>query len=249
MKTLFVGNSHLKAIEDAASDANKKMGASQLEFLQLRNPQFRPFITDEKHPKLCAPVRDAILKKTLGKDFIVSVVQGAEHHKMGLSNHERKFDFVTQSECSVELGDNTMLIPRQFVEYRLNQLLNLMRISLSEMRSIVPKNITLYHLESPAPIPLNEYIVNNPGPFKQVFETRGVASPRLRQKIWKVHSNMVKRICEENEVIHIPSPFKSMDGEGFLREEYWGVDPVHGNAAFGKLVLDDILKRLGGSEI
>ena len=51
----------------------------------------------------------------------------------------------------------------------------------------------------------------------------------------------------ESGAIYLDAPAKAVDGNGFLRDEFCNADPTHGNARYGRLVLDQILSGIGAT--
>ncbi len=67
----------------------------------------------------------------------------------------------------------------------------------------------------------------------------GISEPYLRYKIWSLHSNVFETFCAQKGITYVKNPPEALDEKGFLRGDYWN-DFVHGNTAYGALVLRNL---------
>jgi hypothetical protein len=69
-----------------------------------------------------------------------------------------------------------------------------------------------------------------------------MAPPLLRYKMWRLHSRVFRKACEDAGLRFIAAPAKSMDRSGFLARFCYG-NATHANRGYGELVirqLDDL---------
>ena len=95
------------------------------------------------------------------------------------------------------------------------------------------------------------FTIDKPGVTTQVEDRigeLGVAPSHLRYKLWWLYCQLAKEYCEASSVTYVPIPEAMLDASGFIREEYWQTDPTHGNALFGKAVLENFVYNVLGLE-
>ena len=220
-RLIYIGGSHTLSVIAAAKLANANIAAVNLKHTSA----FADDSEQALHP--------AIIRKLAGRT-IVSLVGGNMHNQLGLVRHPRPFDFVLPSEPELPADDGE-LIPVEALE---NLLQRRMFRALSIM-SLLKKRAgaLMYHLESPPPIADDDYIR---GSIDKYFEKRGAAqlgivSPRLRYKLWRLHSQIVRKACLELEIEFIPCPAEAVIG-GFLRDDL-RANATHANERYGAMLL------------
>jgi hypothetical protein len=61
----------------------------------------------------------------------------------------------------------------------------------------------------------------------------------FRYKLWRLHSQIIGKWCNETGTIFVPCPAETLDENGFMREPYYG-DGAHANATYGELILEQM---------
>jgi hypothetical protein len=184
--------------------------------------------------------------KTSKKRVIFSQVGGNAHNFMGLFEHPAAYDFVLPSQPDLPLQPNAQIVPYAYVSEVMRNFLALDLKVLNALK-IAANGSPVFHIESPPPVEDNDFCQNNLPPS---FLTKGyanmkIASPVFRYKLWRLHSEILRRECERLGFGFVASPSSSMDEDGFLLREYY-IDPLHGNVEYGALVLDQIQSLMTG---
>ena len=67
--------------------------------------------------------------------------------------------------------------------------------------------------------------------------------PRLRVEVSRIQAALYAAMAAQMGARFLPSPAAALTSEGLLDDAFWDDDPTHGNAAYGRLVLDQILQN------
>ena len=236
-----IGHSHLVALieADAARLAQPGAPPSHTTFIQLLAPENQPTLLPDGtlNPDLKAKVLDAC-----GPDEdppgLFGCVSGNEYHYIGLVDHPRPFDFVLPPQPDLPLRPNAEIIPSQLMRQALgSQMLG----GLEVLRALrIAFGPSLLIVQSPPPVPHDDYIREHPIQFAEQVTRHGVAPAALRMKLWLLQSDIYRAACEEEGLDFLPVPPAACDPAGFLRQPGWRGDPVHANEWYGRHVLDQI---------
>jgi len=244
-KTLFIGHSHTVAIQSAARElVELNPCESPFDFIDFRSKEFAPNYIKAKPMHINPQFQTAFNGKVSGVSSVVSCAHGNEYSILGLVNSTRPFDFFLSEENSPEVCNTVELIPEQFVVERLTGMAFKIKFFLTSLRELTPKEIPLFHMESPPPNPDLDHINKFPGAYAQRIKDSGIAPNYLRYKIWRVYSGIVRSHCEKIGITFISAPKGGLDDNGFLGEGFRENDPTHGNARYGKLVLEETLDAI-----
>ena len=116
--------------------------------------------------------------------------------------------------------------------------------AVAHIRRFSPAPILL----APAPPPIADLraaaTTSSNGPLDALTEKYGLAKPSLRYKFWKLCDDIQRQKAAADGLEVLPTPPESIDANGFRRPEFYGADWIHGNWAYGGLVLDQIERRL-----
>jgi hypothetical protein len=222
---ICVGSSHIHSIVAAARVANVELAAINLKHTAA-------LVDDSTAPALQPTIVEQLAGKT-----VISLVGGNSHNQIGLVRHPRPFDFVLPSEPELP-SDDGELIPSAALETVLHKR---MSGALSIMKLLRRQALgRMYHFESPPPVADDDYIRASIDPY---FQRRGVAdlgivSPRLRYKLWRLHSELVRRACLALKIEFVACPPEAMAG-GFLRAELCA-NATHANERYGAMLLSQI---------
>jgi hypothetical protein len=75
--------------------------------------------------------------------------------------------------------------------------------------------------------------------IKDTIAAYGVAPDAFRHKMWLLQAEADRRVALELGAAFLDAPAESLNQVGLRPIEYCG-DPMHGNAAYGRLVLGQI---------
>ena len=70
-------------------------------------------------------------------------------------------------------------------------------------------------------------------------------SPLLRLKIYRIQCEFYARSAKTYGAVFFEPPAEALSPEGFLDPAFREIDPTHGNAAYGRLVIDQIKAVIG----
>jgi hypothetical protein len=77
-----------------------------------------------------------------------------------------------------------------------------------------------------------------------LVESRIAPGP-LRLKLWRVTQELMAEAADQYGCEFFSAPESAIDAGGFLKRELWAEDATHGNAQYGRLVLDALARRYG----
>lgn len=222
---LIIGNSHTNAMAAAAAqrkDARFQVVnlASFFDPVNKKNKNLRPEIRDYFDP-----------------DHIFCSFGGSEHNVFGLLEAPIKFDFMLPH--SAELLDDREVVSYGLIWATLAEAMKRHLAQILELREIFGRSVT--HICTPPPF----REIGEAGVLPRVFHDKmhlGLAPAELRKKIYFTHSAIARHFCLQNDVPFRSPPRGANDSDGFLMPKYCSADPTHANAAYGRLVLDDILE-------
>lgn len=168
---------------------------------------------------------------------VLSTVGGNSHHTMALLASDRPFDFILSEAPSLPLDETVEYIP----EKQLRDSLRRRVISHTALLVAMAKagRASIFHSESPPPSPDDDQ-------FRRDLAARTpkpAASPWLRLKMWRLHSAVVRHICEDSGVTFLAHPPAAVDAHGFLLPAYFH-NATHANTAYARMVWRDLDGRL-----
>ncbi|MCF6305116.1 MAG: hypothetical protein L3J33_07085 [Rhodobacteraceae bacterium] len=248
-RIVILGHSHVNALRGGAQLVDGiNGGAFTLEFLQIHTIQKSPTLSGAP-PYVMDPHLDSVIRDSLlACDALLLLAYGKEHNNLGLINHPRKFDFFLSEDSSLFVDDARELIPEEFVKSQLRFQTAKLASILDKIRKMAPESLPVFQLECPTPIPSEAHIIKYAGPYKERIDELGVAPSHLRYKLWRLFCQLAKEYCAASDIEYVPIPEHALDENGFMSEEYWQVDPTHGNAIFGKAVLENFIYNILGLE-
>ena len=71
--------------------------------------------------------------------------------------------------------------------------------------------------------------------------TRGPAPADLRLALYALQSEVLRDLAREHDAVFVEPPGHLFDRVGFLRPEFANADPTHGNATYGREMVNEIL--------
>lgn len=222
---LIVGNSHTNAMATAAA----KRTDDRFHVVNLAS-FFDPV---NRRNKVLKPE----LKELFAPDRVFCSFGGSEHNVFGLLEAPIKFDFMLPHNDEV-------LADRELVSYgliwaTLSAAMKRRLTQIVELRDMFDVSVT--HICTPPPF----REIAKGGVLPRVFHDKmhlGVSPASLRKKIYFTHSAIARHFCAEHGIAFRDPPQAASDSDGYLKPQYCSADPTHANAAYGQLVLDDILE-------
>ena len=229
---VLLGNSHLHALVLAAK-------ATAITFRAVRIDKLgdRPLANLHGKLKLSSTLRTAVEQAAaeLRDPLVASCIGGNVHNLLAFVNFDRRFDFVLSEQPDLPLDQTAESIPEEAIldsiKFRARGQISLLKCLAEEIDGRV------VHAESPPPNGDNRYCVRRiPAHLRGPIAAKGMASPMLRYKMWRLHSRIFRHACEEAGIQFVPAPPASMDGSGFLVRDFYG-NATHANERYGELVI------------
>jgi hypothetical protein len=237
------GHSHLSALIRAGRSLTGAghLGTTGLRFVRLNHSACLPnFLVKagvrEVHPLLAHRLR-SILERDRPKAVFLSLF-GNELSSIGLIQHPQPFDF-HWPEMDLPADPQSTVIPFDLMKAQLrfsaeNSSLLLWRFFASIYSG------PIYLAPPPPPIEDETHIKSHPGPFADQIATQGLSRPDLRLKLWMLYCDVLREAVLGKSTKFVELPFEIFD-EGYLKSIYWQHDPLHGNQAYGDVVLRRML--------
>jgi hypothetical protein len=170
---------------------------------------------------------------------VFSLVGGAVHYDVGLILHPLPFDFIDPAEPDIPLVPQAAVIPYSAVRHAIARRTEPYLRIMDAVRASV--HGAVFHLQSPPVFVAESVQEDDPGWVAFYGKGHCIAPAPFRKKLWRMHSALVAEHCAATGITFVPCPPEAMDAEGYLRPGLNG-RPAHANAAYGKLVLDQILR-------
>ncbi|MBV9571539.1 MAG: hypothetical protein JO056_09905 [Alphaproteobacteria bacterium] len=238
LRVAVVGHSHIAALMQGHAKWREASETATVGFVPLHNPEYRPpLLAGALNPR----VGQAIVERE--PDAVLSCVGGNEHNVLGLLNHPVPFDFILPEEPDLPLNQIVDLIPAKIVEIWLQTSLERMTFRLlGAVRQCV--QVPVFHLESPPPIPSDEFIRSRPeAAFEDKIGELGVAPAMLRYKLWRLRNFLVRNFVARIGVGYVSAPKDMQDEHGMLLEAGWH-NSTHANSAFGEQALKKAVQQI-----
>ena len=180
-------------------------------------------------------LREDLAQRVFQGGGVFMLMGGGAPVMLGLLEYSRQFDFVLPSAPQLPLDETREIVPVDAVRARL---LEESARHIATIPGIVrAASAPVIQLHPPPPL-ADEAVIRPLLPMDG--EIRVVVACRwLRYKLWRLHCEVMEAACEPHGVLSRPPPRAALDGEGFLHPDLHA-DGVHGNAAYGRLVLDDL---------
>ncbi len=242
---LAIGHSHLVALQRAYRQFYIETSAPPqvtCTFMQLRDPVLTPnIVTQEGDRKL-----NELIKQRLelaiqrhNPNVIVSCMLGNEYNFLAMLNHRRRYDFYLPARLDLPTDEKAEILPVDLIEDLIrSRLESSLGFLLTEVARLAAGR--MIHVPPPPPVRQTAHIEAYPGVFAKRVGRLGVSPPFFRLKMWLLTCEVQRKLCENAGVILHRLPKPVFDPDGFLAEPLLNKDPTHGNAGYGKIMLEDI---------
>jgi hypothetical protein len=179
-------------------------------------------------------------------------VGGGDHVAVGLLNAPRPFDVMIPAPiadkivCDAQAGpkpDFTRdIIPFDLMKSNFSWRIGGIARIFKTVRAL--SELPLYCIAPPPPIRNDKHMasVSNPE-FRKELERLGLNDPIVYYKVWLINKLVMREFCEAYGASFIDVPAQALGPDGFLRDEFFlPNDPMHANAAYGALVIDQLVQ-------
>jgi hypothetical protein len=190
-------------------------------------PRVHPAVLDEVAPLL----------ESESPVHFVSMLGGNGHNIVGLIRHDIPFDFVLPEAPHLPLEAGAQLLPYAVMRTLLERRLHFERSTMIAFRAYYPGPFV--HLESPPPPRDDQFVATSLDEYFKSRPAGSIVSAALRYKLWRLHSTIVERTCQELGITFVKAPAEACDSDGFLVRRAYG-NATHANAWYGGRVLHQI---------
>lgn len=220
---LIVGNSHTGALSQAI-DSGKDPG---LLIVRVAGRDGTPY------PRLRHP-----LLARYQPEVVVSMIAGNHHNAIGLLEAPEPYDFLLDEHPG--LLEGRRLVPLAEVEAAMEAHVAPHLVRLDRLLAAYPGRPAA-HVAGPPPIGEESHIKTYPGNYAPASGLNPEITPKsVRLKLYAVQNRVLAAHCAARGIAFIPAPAAGCDAEGFLAADCRREDPTHGNARYGRLVLEEI---------
>ena len=244
---LGIGHSHVLSIRYAVNSVLDELSANNVALNTIWLGE-KPYIDyqdraengDIKTFTFSNSLLSEIEKLNPSKDIIFSSYGGNAHNILGLVQHPTPFDFIYagiqgEGERGVEM------VPSKLVEAALIEQGGFPETCWALRATRAAFSGRIIQCESPPPIFDNNFLMEHAGPFKASFIKFGISKPALRYKLWKMHSDLVKKECKALDIEFLPVPAEFITTDGFLTDSGLNNDTTHANAIYGGAVIRQLI--------
>lgn len=220
---LLVGQSHINAIRKAVSADE----ANWFKVVNINQDPIHKTGPDELEMKRRRFADIGVLCLSIGGNF---------HNVLGMLNHPQPFWLVTGPE-------NGQFVPLDMLRRKAEIAQNEAALIALSVCNLMPSAKRIV-ISPPPPMANTDHIAKYPGFFADKIHLGFSPEAHLRE-IYRVQIALLARTAAEIGAIYLDSPLEAADDNGFLRDEFCNADPTHGNARYGRLVLEQILAVTG----
>lgn len=150
-------------------------------------------------------------------DCCLVSIDGNVHMAHFMCKNGTPFDFYEPRHPDF-LGETRQVIPSKVVENFFMRGRSLLESKLRSLKDLL-KNLPIYLVAPPPPIPSDEHIHEHSEIFN--FSIQQLENPHFRLKIFYTYTRYLESLCREIGIFFLPPNQEGMDLEGFLRQEYW----------------------------
>jgi hypothetical protein len=237
---LLFGVSHIAALKSA--QAARNAASFDLPTFELI-PKYLPIVTHVEGRQALLPDIEPDLRRAVEESppaLVIGAFWGDQHFFMSTANLPRRLDFVLPSEPDLPLDPDAEIVPYDLIyDYvRYHCVYSQLLIEATLRVTSAP----LYLV--PAPPPVADFAAIPGGSSNKHIDglvaRHGLAPALLRYKFWRLASDIYTQMAATTGVKTLPAPPQSLATDGFRRAEYNSTDWIHGNSAYGELVLRQI---------
>lgn len=220
---LVVGNSHTGALSQAL-DPGKDPGVL---IVRVAGRDGTPY------PRLRHP-----LLARYQPQVVVSVIAGNHHNAIGLLEAPEPYDFMLPERSGTLPGRRIVPLAEVAAAIEAHMAPHLVRL---DRLLGAYKGVPAAHVAGPPPIADEAHIKTYPGNYAPPSGLNPEVTPRsVRMKIYLLQNRLIAAHCKARGIAFLPPPAGGLDAEGFLAPECRKEDPTHGNAVYGRHVLEEI---------
>lgn len=244
MRAVVIGDSHTHCIAQAAlAEPTKSAGIQIFRFRNKRSQPGDGTLSIDEAKRLVAE-----LPKTTP---LFLCMLGTYHNILGMLRTNPLASLLPDEINSPEQGLEMDIIPRRALSSAFDAHIENAHELLEVSRAA---NGQVYLLSSPPPKESSEYMLRKLSQMKKptyrgsnVAEV-GINPPALRRAFWDLECARLRSWSKRNQIVYMPAPSGAFDAARYLKECYYAEDATHANAAYGALVIEQILERIADQQ-
>lgn len=243
-RAVIIGRSHTNAVAQALRDAQFDGHGIDVHLLESPKRAYRS-------PALSIGEAVEIAGELPPKTVLFLAMLGTYHNVIGLLRTLPSYDFLLNCADAPETGPIAR-IPHRAMAMAFQKHLE-RAASVKQLKAATKSPV--FVLSTPPPKQDNEFLLDK---FKrqkrQEYRGRSVADIGIersatRLKLWKLESEITAKWARSEGIGYVEPPAQTLDASGFLRPEYHNDDATHANAAYGALVVEQILNIAGTGSV
>ncbi len=174
-------------------------------------------------------------------DLILLSVSGSDWLNFCISNRPEPFDFILPSAPDLPLTPGARIIPYAEIKEALRQHIRhiVLGVGLVAKHAKAP----VAYLEPPPPIESNDHIAATAAWEKDAIASRGMTSPWLRLKFYRLHSELIAEACSAAGVPFHHVPDNARTENGFITPDGVGDDPMHATPGWAAKIIREVDRR------
>lgn len=229
-----LGHSHIVALAKGAYELAAKGDFEghplRASFRYLYDEAYMPaFVGDALNPTILAGL------EAEAPQFLLLSMGGNEHNVLSMRQPSRRFDFILGSEPQAAVDPSAEIIPEAAVRATLaGYMAENMRV-LSAVREAI--GLPMILVEPPPPLPRAHVLAYPKEFFRTLIDQRGMSSDRLRRKVWRVQTAMMRADCERLGIRYVETPAELIGPDGLLAPALCGQDASHANQIYGEAMI------------
>lgn len=227
---LFAGMSHVNATRLALVKAER-------EHVTYVNFQQSPELIDKATGKV-----DFSRFPATKPDIVLLSMAGNAHNIVGMFDHPQPYAMGHPTKGRVPVEADRAFIPLDVVDALFDHILTSVFEKADQIHTHYP-DLPFIYVSAPPPNGDEAHIRTYPNAFAEKLNLP-FSPPELRLALYEVQCRAYQRQAARHGARFLPAPSAACTPEGFLDLAFAANDPTHGNAAYGRLVLDQISSLL-----
>ncbi len=236
------GHSHVVALAHGYDTMLADGTAPPGVFRYLYAPAYSPVLTGEKGRESLNPALAKLIAEGNHRGLVLSI-GGNQHNVLSILQLHEKYDFVLGDDPSLPLDAEAEIYPEAMIRETLRDWLDPSFRELAAFRAA--SDLPMVQVAPPPPLP-RAHVLAHPGELlPDRRRHKAVARDSIRHKVWRVQQNLYRERCAALGIGFVSAPESVRDADGMLAPAFLGTDATHANAAFGRILLGEALRRLG----
>ena len=168
----------------------------------------------------------------------VSMLGGTGLYGIGLVKQPVAFDFLLPNEPDEVIDPGSEVMTLGYLNASLRRRMAPLVGMLAAARAVIGGRMV--QSEPPPPPEDDGYVAAHlPPDLIEPCRTRGLLTPFIRYKLWRVHSSLLRDACVGLGIGYVPVPPACLAAGRYLHHQYYA-GPTNGNGAYGELILQQV---------